>query len=184
MHELVFFEREFEIRFLKSRGTAFQDLFSDLMERAYPGDFQRIRPHGNTGDLKCDGYLHSLRTVFQVYGPDDMRSLSRLLRKVKEDFEGARQHWMGRIDRWVFVHNSQGGLPAQAIQLLNDLGGGLDAVRIEHWGYQELCGILRKIDPDRLRSFFQLSAVFDPAHVLENLPNNEDVRRYLTWAVA
>jgi hypothetical protein len=47
-------------------GTAFQDRFADLMELAFPRDFQRIRPYGKQGDQKCDGYLASTRTVFQI----------------------------------------------------------------------------------------------------------------------
>ncbi len=57
MNETHYYKREFELRYLKSRGGALQDLFLELMEHAYPDNFQRIQPHGNTGDLKCDSYL-------------------------------------------------------------------------------------------------------------------------------
>ena len=132
------FEREFELRFLKSRGIAFQNLFSQIMEGAYPGDFQRIRAHGNTGDLKCDGYQASRRIVFQVYGPDSFQPLSKLLRKIQDDFDGAVDKWGTRMDRWIFVHNSESGLPAQAEQLLQDLQAGPNAPTIDKWGYPEL----------------------------------------------
>ena len=182
MNELLFFEREFEIRFLKSRGTAFQDLFAELMERAHSADFQRIRTHGNTGDLKCDGYLQSQRTVFQLYGPDEIRSLSRLLTKVKEDYRGAGQHWAGLMDRWVFVHNSFGGLPAQAVQLLDTFRRENGAPRIEQWGFQELCNILRQVPPERLRTLLPGSQPGEAERSAENLPDCDEIRRYLAWA--
>jgi energy-coupling factor transporter ATP-binding protein EcfA2 len=135
-------ERDFELRYLKSRGTAFQDLFSEIMERTFPGDFQRIRPHGRAGDLKCDGYLKSQRCVFQVYGPEDIRPLDRMLRKIRADYAGALHHWAGRIDEWIFVHNQRGGLPAQVVQLLDDLRQQANAPTIKTWGYEELRRLL------------------------------------------
>jgi hypothetical protein len=154
MDDKYYFEREFELRFLKSRGTAFQDLFSELMERRYPGDFQRVRPHGNTGDLKCDGYMPSQGIVFQVYGPEDIRNIGRLLRKIQADFTGALHHWTNRIERWIFVHNCQNGLPAQAIQLLDDLGKQPGAPLVETWGYEKLRGLLNQISEQSLRALF------------------------------
>ncbi len=134
--------REFELRFLKSRGEAFQDLFSELMENAYPSDFRRIRAHGRSGDLKCDGYLESERTIFQIYGPDEIRSLRTLLKKIDEDFWGAARHWSGRMVRWIFVHNTHRGLPAQAIQRLCDLQSAGNGVLVENWGFAALQKVL------------------------------------------
>ncbi len=181
MNDPFFFEREFELRFLKSRGNAFQDLFSEVMEKAYPGDFQRIRPHGNMGDLKCDGYLTSQRTVFQVYAPEDIRSLQRLLRKIREDFTEAVQHWTGRIDRWVFVHNSQTGLPAQAKQLLDDLGKQVSAPKVESWGYEELRLVLYQLGADALRALFResLGQVHTPP--THRLPQPAAAEQYWIW---
>lgn len=63
------FLHECRDRLRNAQGTAFQDLFADLMEQAFPGDFQRIRPYGNQGDQKCDGYLASSRMrILRVTG--------------------------------------------------------------------------------------------------------------------
>jgi hypothetical protein len=51
----AFYELKFRNAFLESRGEAFQDLFSSIMEKRYPGDFIRTRPWGNQGDRKNDG---------------------------------------------------------------------------------------------------------------------------------
>lgn len=174
-------DREFELRFMKCKGTAFQDFFSELMEMAFPSNFCRVRPHGNTGDLKCDGYLTNEKTVFQVYGPDEIRSLSRLLSKMADDFNGARQHWPDRIAKWVFVHNSRSGLPAQALQLLEDFRTTQTGVQIESWGFEELREVLWEIGLKRLESFFPIRNGLGSPDRSFALPGRADLEKYLTW---
>lgn len=41
----------------------FQDCFLKIMEKAHAGEFFAVRPYGNAGDLKCDGYLIAWRLV-------------------------------------------------------------------------------------------------------------------------
>jgi hypothetical protein len=167
-------EHEFEVRFLKSRGLAFQDLFSEVMENAYPGDFMRVRPHGRLGDFKCDGYLPSQKTVFQVYGPDEMRSLRTLLKKIQDDFDGALRYWKDRMSRWVFVHNCVTGLSAPAVQLLDDLGTQHPELHVENWSYQDLLRILRRRSS---RGELDPIAPSDESH---HLPKPSTVKRF--WA--
>ena len=174
-------DREFELRFMKCRGTAFQDFFSDLMEMAFPSDFCRVRPHGKTGDLKCDGYLTNEKTIFQVYGPDELRSLPRLMSKMADDFNGACQHWSDQIAKWVFVHNSRAGLPAQAIQLLQEFRTTHTGIQIENWGFEELRGVLWKIEPRRLDSFFPGRKGTGFSNYSFALPGPADLEKYLTW---
>ena len=47
----------FELRYLKARADEFQDFFASIMEKRYPSDFMKVRPWGNVGDRKNDGYL-------------------------------------------------------------------------------------------------------------------------------
>ena len=61
----------FRCRYLGSRAEQFQDLFADI-HGSHDEDFIRTRPWGNRGDRKNDGYLRSERTLFQVYGPNEM----------------------------------------------------------------------------------------------------------------
>ena len=82
------YELVYERNFLKFKGNEFQDFFSSLMEKCYPGDFQRIRPWGKFGDRKNDGYLKSQRTLFQIYAPNEMKS-AEAVAKINEDFYGA-----------------------------------------------------------------------------------------------
>jgi hypothetical protein len=48
----AYYEVVFERDFLKKKATAFQDFFSDIMGKGYPGDFIRTRPWGQSGERK------------------------------------------------------------------------------------------------------------------------------------
>ena len=77
----------FERDFLKKKAGAFQDFFSEIMEKRYKGDFIRVRPWGNVGDRKNDGYLASKRILFQVYAPNELTA-AEAVKKIAEDFMG------------------------------------------------------------------------------------------------
>ena len=50
------------------------------------------RPWGRQGDEKNDGTLKSEKTLFQVYAPNELK-VAQTKKKIREDFEGAKQHW-------------------------------------------------------------------------------------------
>jgi hypothetical protein len=134
----AFYMERFRAEYLQKKGTAFQDFFSDIMEKAYPGDFVRVRPWGNVGDKKNDGYLGSARVLFQVYAPNEMTS-AEAVKKIDEDFNGALPHWKKYFDNWVFVHNSQQGLGPDVLQKLLDLKAAHGSkISVSHWGMEEL----------------------------------------------
>ncbi|MBA3406017.1 MAG: hypothetical protein H0U13_15265 [Gemmatimonadaceae bacterium] len=119
------------------RGTAFQDFFADLMEAAHPGDFERVRPYGNKGDLKCDGLLRSRGHVFQVYAPRETKEQA-MLAKIREDFAGAKKHWKTQMCGWTFVHNDMDGLPPGVVQEIDGLQKKNKTISIETWAHERL----------------------------------------------
>jgi hypothetical protein len=133
----AFYELKFRNAFLENRGEAFQDFFSCVMEKKYPGDFIRTRPWGNQGDRKNDGYVRSMRTLFQVYAPNEIEE-AKTLTKIDEDYAGAILHWSDYFDKWVFVHNSIQGLGPGVTKKLLDLDNGNQNVRVLSWGFEEL----------------------------------------------
>jgi hypothetical protein len=140
----------FENRFLKAKADAFQRLFEELMARVYPGDFEACRPYGPQGDRKNDGYLPSQRTLFQVYAPYELKS-HETVKKVREDFSGALEHWRDHFDRWVFVHNAfDGRLPPEVIAALAEIRLAHPGIALETWGYPELAAEFRKLGLDVL----------------------------------
>jgi len=130
------YELKFSFEFRRKCGSAFQDFFASIMERRYPGDFQKVKPYGNRGDLKCDGYQASLKRVYQAYAPEKM-DVSNTNTKIEKDLQGAIDHWGANLKSWVFVHNQPEGLPADVVQKLLDVDG-RDGVKVSRMGEAEL----------------------------------------------
>jgi len=149
----AFYEKDFRIAFLRSRGDEFQTLFERLMGLAYKADFMACRPWGNLGDRKNDGFLKSERRLFQVYAPNELEA-AKAIAKITADFEGAKIHWGVHFDKWVFVHNAADGLPAHVQELLLDFERANPGVTLEPWGLEELLLILRRLSLEDLESWF------------------------------
>jgi hypothetical protein len=149
----LFYRQHFRIAFLERKGKTFEELFSRIMAHAYPGDFEPVRPYGSLGDLKCDGYRASDKTVFQCYGPSTP-NLDKLLAKMVRDFDGAVKHWGDRMARWYFVHNADDGLPALATQLLVDLREKHPRLHLAQMAYSELFDIAMNLTVPKLEDLF------------------------------
>ncbi len=148
-----FYGLRFRVAFLEKRGTEFQGWFVRLARAAFGSDFEAVRAYGALGDHKCDGYAISTRTVFQCYAPDRMNA-SRLIRKIRDDFHGARRHWKMQMHRWVLVHNDIRGLPVPAVERLNFLRDTYPNIKIETWGEPELINLKERLQLADLESIF------------------------------
>lgn len=133
----AFYELAFKVAFMERKADEFQDFFSTIMEKRYPADFIRVRPWGNVGDRKNDGYLRSRRMLFQSYAPNDIE-VAKCIAKINEDFDGALPYWKAHFDTWVFVHNSREGLGPDVTKVLLDLGAAHAPMIVTHWGFAEL----------------------------------------------
>ena len=146
---------KFRLTFRQKKGGDFQDWFAELAARAFGPDFEKVRPYGNRGDLKCDGRRVSTRTVFQCYAPYEMKE-KLLNAKVEQDFIGACEHWGADMAEWTLVHNDDRGLPASSVQLLHRLRGSRPDVKIEVWAepaLQKLADSLPLSDQQALFGF-------------------------------
>ncbi len=159
----AWYELKLRNEYLERRGAEFQLLFVRIMSLCHPnGDFIPTRPWGNIGDRKNDGYLKSMRTLFQVYAPDQMNSL-KTITKIDEDFFGALPFWREHFDIWVFVHNARDGLSPDVEQKLLDLEGAHQHIRLRHWWFPDLRG-----------KIFSLSQT-DIASLLGPIPSRTDI---------
>jgi hypothetical protein len=87
-------------------GDAFETYFQNVAKRLWKSDFTATIPMGSRGDLKCDGFRHSVGTVFQCYGPRYGRAnVGDALDKIDGDFRGAKAHWGSQLREWRFVVN-------------------------------------------------------------------------------
>ena len=147
--EKAYYESKFENAFLKAKGNAFQSFFNDLMGRAYKSDYLPCRPWGNRGDQKNDGFLKSDRRLFQVYAPNEMTE-NEAIKKIDEDFNGAKKFWGEHFDKWSFVHNAHDGLPPHIHRKILEFEKDNPGITLDPWGYIELLDIFRKITREDL----------------------------------
>jgi hypothetical protein len=161
------YELVFKVRFMEAHGQAFQDFFSEIMEKRYPADFHRVKPWGRMGDLKNDGYLQSARLIFQVYAPSEFDAATTIA-KIEGDFEGAIDQWRPHCDGWVFVTSEREGLPAPVDRKLLELGERHAGVSVRSWGFEELRGLVFALADD------DVAALLGPPLVLLDVL---DVRR-------
>ena len=134
------------------KATAFQDHFNDVMEAVHGTDFIRVRPAGKVGDRKCDGYLRSADTVFQVYAPTQV-VLAAWVNKVDEDFAGAKGQWQS-MRSWIFVHNQHDGLPADVAQAILKVKSENLSLLIDQWPPKRLLELTDDLQEDRLTQLF------------------------------
>lgn len=148
------YEKDFRLAFLECKGDEFQRLFEKLMSKAHPNDFMACRPWGKVGDRKNDGYLPSARILFQSYAPNDL-SAADAIKKINEDFKGAKEHWEKYFDEWSFVHNARDGrLGPHIIESLVKLGQDNPQIKIGHCGYDEMLAKFRQLSLQDLESWF------------------------------
>lgn len=109
-HQRFFARKMLELRIRQSKGDAYQQLFSKVMGKRFPS-FVPMRPYGNVGDRKNDGYIPDDGTFFQVYAPNDPESsLGEAAKKAGEDFAGLHKYWSGQskpIKNYYFVYNDE-----------------------------------------------------------------------------
>lgn len=105
---------QFKLRCYEASGDDFQRLFEEIIKRARP-EFMQIRPYGNIGDRKCDGFLPADGAVFQVYSPDELKQ-AEVQKKIDEDLKGAVEHWGDTLKKWVFVYNVRRGLAPDIVR--------------------------------------------------------------------
>ncbi|MBF0230883.1 MAG: hypothetical protein HQK63_15050 [Desulfamplus sp.] len=153
----------FQNKIFKADGQAFEDIFTAIMNYAEP-DFRSIKPWGNIGDRKNDGYINTKGIYYQVYAPEDIRkSYTDTINKLTTDFDILTSQW-DPVNKFYFVVNDKyKGVNAdceQAIQAikenhkLNDAGF-LTAKDIEN--------ILFTLDDDQI---FSIAGIIpDPAAI-------------------
>ena len=134
--EKIFALQNLRFRWHTCTSVAFQDVFTDLMENAWPQDFQKVRPYGPYGDLKCDGWWESRRCLFQCYGPERMKE-TEVIAKMDTDLRGAVEHWKHEMKAWAFVHNDQKGLTGHTLQAMRDLRKEFPSIEIKEWKWPQ-----------------------------------------------
>lgn len=163
MNNEYLMELMFQLKILKSTGNEFESLFYQVMKR-YNQDFIEIKPQGNIGDKKCDGYIKGEGIFYQVYGPEDASNADTqryAISKLKKDFEGLHIHTQNGsfelIKEFYFVINTKGtqGIYPDLSDKLNELS---DLYPNIYFNYLDTNGIISKfmtLEPPFKRQILQ-----------------------------
>ena len=111
----------FQNKILKADGQRFENIFSAVMNYAEI-DFQQIRPWGNIGDRKNDGYIKTKGIFYQVYAPEDIRkSYPNVVSKLKEDFDGLKAQWSPVNEFYFVVNDKYKGVNADSEKIIQEM---------------------------------------------------------------
>ncbi|HLP48752.1 MAG TPA: ABC-three component system protein [Candidatus Kapabacteria bacterium] len=111
----------FKSKIHTAKGQAFEDLFSAIMTYAHT-DFQQIKPWGNIGDRKNDGYRKAEGIFYQVYAPEDVqKAYPSLVKKLKTDFTGLKQQWPSIKEFHFVVNDSYKGVNADCEKIIQEI---------------------------------------------------------------
>jgi hypothetical protein len=100
---------KFKLEVFESKATAFQDLFSRVMTKAFH-DFQIVHTQGRKGDQKNDGFIPSKGIYYQVYAPEKPeKSTKKAIEKLETDFNGLVKLWNKEtpVKEFYFVLNDE-----------------------------------------------------------------------------
>lgn len=111
----------FQNKIYKADGQKFEDIFSTIMNYKEK-DFQQIKPWGNIGDRKNDGYIKSKGMFYQVYAPEDIStSYTNVIGKLKRDFGGLMTQWSPINEFYFVVNDKYKGVNADCEQTIQEL---------------------------------------------------------------
>lgn len=115
--DLYIARKLFQLEIYKSNGQAFENLFSKVMRLCNP-EFIQIKPQGQYGDRKNDGFIKSSGQYYQVYAPEHLQQKEKeTIEKLVTDFNGLFNYWNANVTPIVefnFVLNDkyQGTYPS------------------------------------------------------------------------
>jgi len=153
----------FQNKILKADGQAFEDIFTAIMNYA-DTDFQSIKPWGNIGDRKNDGYIKTKGIFYQVYAPEDIRkSYTDTISKLKTDFEGLKSQWHPVNAFYFVVNDKYKGVNADCEQALQEIKKKQDLNDAGFLTAKHMENILFTLDDDQIFSI--TGYIPDPAAI-------------------
>ncbi len=163
VQEKTFARQLVQNKFLKADGQIFEDIFSAIMIYAET-DFQQIKPWGNIGDRKNDGYIKTKGIFYQVYAPEDIRkSYTNIVSKLKEDFDGLKAQWSPVNEFYFVVNDKYKGVNADCEKIIQAIKKSYNLNNAGFLTAKDLENILFGLEDDQIYSI--TGFIPDPANI-------------------
>ncbi|MCJ7772462.1 MAG: hypothetical protein MUP22_04940 [Desulfobacterales bacterium] len=153
----------FQNKIFKADGQIFEDIFSAIMNYA-EADFQQIKPWGNIGDRKNDGYIKTKGIFYQVYAPQDIqKSYTNVVSKLKEDFDGLKAQWSPVNEFYFVVNDKYKGVNADSEKIIQEMKISHNLINAGFLTAKDIENTLFKLDDDQILSI--AGFIPDPASI-------------------
>ena len=163
VQEKTFARQLFQNKILKADGQIFEDIFSAIMNYAET-DFQQIKPWGNIGDRKNDGYIKTKGIFYQVYAPEDIRkSYTNVISKLKKDFDGLKAQWSPVNEFYFVVNDKHKGVNADCEKIIQEIKISHNLNDAGFLTAKDLENILFELEDDQIYSI--TGFIPDPANI-------------------
>ena len=131
-------------------GNGFEEIFTKIMSYKET-DFQQVRPWGNIGDRKNDGYIPSQGKYFQVYAPQDPENRHyEAIKKSRKDFQKLIAQW-DNVKIYCFVFNDKyRGHHPDLPKELKIIKENYDLDEAQVWTAKDLENILYQLQDDQV----------------------------------
>ncbi len=140
----------FQNRIYKSDGQAFEDLFTAIMNYA-DENFRSIKPWGNIGDRKNDGYIENKGIFFQVFAPEDItQSYPTVVKKTENDFNKLIKQWNPVNEFYFVVNDKYKGVNADSEQCIKKIKSNHSLNESSFLTAKDLENKLFEIDEDQI----------------------------------
>lgn len=154
---------QFKLKIHEANGQAFEDMFTAIMNYIEP-DFQSIKPWGNIGDRKNDGYIKSKGIFFQVYSPEEIKnSYPSVIKKLGADFAGLLKQWSDVSEFYFVVNDKYRGVNADCEQAMEDIKEKNSLNNVGFKTADDLENLLFSLDDDQI--FAVVGFLPDPASI-------------------
>ncbi|MCG7850116.1 MAG: hypothetical protein MIO93_13195 [ANME-2 cluster archaeon] len=163
VQEKTFARQLFQNKILKADGQIFEDIFSAIMNYAET-DFQQIKPWGNIGDRKNDGYIKTKGIFYQVYAPEDIRkSYTNVISKLKKDFDGLKAQWSPVNEYYFVVNDKHKGVNADCEKIIQEIKKSHNLNDAGFLTAKDLENILFELEDDQI--YLITGHIPDPANI-------------------
>jgi hypothetical protein len=138
----------------KKTGRLYEDFFVMVMQHHNP-NFRPVKPHGQFGDRKNDGFDKTTGTYYQVYAPEDLeKRKKKAAEKFKEDFDDLYKYWNDKVtpvrEFFYVLNNKYRAVPQIIYPVLEEIKRKYSSVQVDILLNQDLEEIFLNLPDDKI----------------------------------